>query len=375
VKFLIVGEVHHPEELAKAAKDAPPGEAPLFPPSQGTYFWVRSLRKLGHNVDAFMRNAPAVFGWQASRSQRFTGGKTLAALISVISSRVPRLQPDYAVRNRRLLAKVKRCEPDVILLTGGNHIIFPETLARIKADYGCKLVYLSGVSPIVFSHDLERRAAPLYDLVIVNDYYHGIQWLELGAKQMEALPISACDPDYHRPYALTESERAEFGCEVGFVGTLAPDNLYSTRVQALEAVRECGLGIWSIHAIPPALRACYRGPALGERVLRALCGSKVQVNPHGNFMRYGGNMRLFEASGCGVFQIADDLPGASKWFTPGETIVTYRDHDHLRELTAYYLRHDAERQQIAQAARTHVYAHHTYDHRMAALVDLLRAEG
>ncbi len=373
MKFLVISEVHHPEELAKAEKTALPGQPPLFPPSQGTYFWVRSLRRLGHEVDAFIRNVPAVFGWQARRSQRFTGGKTLAALLAVLGSRAPRLQLDYRVRNRRLLAMVERYQPDVILLNGGNHIIFPETLAAIKARYGCTLVYLSGVSPIVFSQDLERRAAPLYDLVVVNDYYHGIQWLELGAQRMEALPISACDPEYHRPYALSESERAEFGCEVGFVGTLVPANLYSTRVEALEAVRGCGLGIWSIHAIPPSLQACYRGPALGERVLRALCGSKIQVNPHGNFMRYGGNMRLFEAAGCGVFQIADDLPGVSRWFTPGETIVTYRDHAHLRELVGYYLQHDAERQQIAQAAQAHVYAHHTYDQRMAALVDLVQS--
>ena len=105
-------------------------------------------------------------------------------------------------------------------------------------------------------------------------------------------------------------------------------------------------------------------------MLRVLCGSKIQINPHGNFMRDGGNMRLFEAAGCGVFQIADDLPGVSQWFTPGETIVTYRDPAHLREQAAYYLQHEAERQQIAQAAQAHVYAHHTYDQRMAALVQL-----
>ncbi len=373
MKFLLIDQVHHPEELAKAKKSAPPGEQPLFPPSQAAYFWARSLRRLGHEVDAFIRNVPAIFGWQAKRSQRFSGAKTLSTLMSVINSRAPRLQPDYHVRNRRLLSLVERTQPDVILLNGGNHIIFPETLDAIKARYGCKLVFLNGVSPIVFSHDLERRAAPLYDLVVVSDYYHGIQWLELGAKRMEALPISACDPEYHRSYTLSESERAEFGCDVGFVGTLVPGNLYSTRVEALEAVRDCGLVIWSIHAIPPSLQFCYRGPALGERVLRALRGSKIQVNTHGNFVRYGGNMRLFEAAGCGVFQIADDLPGVSKWFTPGENIVTFRDPAHLRDLVSYYLAHDTERQQIAQAAQAHVYAHHTYDHRMAALVDLVQA--
>ena len=47
VKFLVISDLHHPEELVKAEQAAPPGQPPLFPPSQGTYFWVRSLRKLG----------------------------------------------------------------------------------------------------------------------------------------------------------------------------------------------------------------------------------------------------------------------------------------------------------------------------------------
>ncbi len=371
MKFLIVGPIHHPEELAKAQKNASPGEPVLFPPSQGQYFWVRSLRKLGHQVDAFIRNAPALFGWRARRLERFTGTRGLAALFTAMTYRFPRAQPDYWLRNRRLLTAVARFEPDVILLVGDNRVIFPETLAEIKARYGCQIVYLSGVSPIVFASAIERAAAPLYDLVLVNDYYHGVQWLELGAARMEALPISACDPDHHHPVDLSASERSEFACEVGFVGTLLPPNLYSRRIEALEAVRDCGLGVWSVHKLPPSLNPYYRGPALGERMLRVLCGSKIQVNPHGNFMRYGGNMRLFEAAGCRVFQIADDLPGVSAWFTPGQNIVTYRDPAHLREQVAYYLRHDDERQQIALAAQAHVYAHHTYDQRMAALTNLV----
>ena len=145
-----------------------------------------------------------------------------------------------------------------------------------------------------------------------------------------------------------------------------------------DSLRDFDLGLWSVHEVPPSLRPFYRGPALGEQMLRITRAAKITVNPHGDFMRWGGNMRLFEACGVGAFQIADDRPGIREWFTVGEHLITYRDPAHLRELVAYYLAHDDERARIAEAGRAHVHAHHTYDQRMArllALVGEIRAGG
>ncbi len=97
----------------------------------------------------------------------------------------------------------------------------------------------------------------------------------------------------------------------------------------------------------------------------------MTVNTHGNFMLYGGNMRLFEAAGVGVLQLTEDLPGVRQWFTPGETVVTYTDVDDLSAKVRYYLDHDAEREAIAQRAREHAYAHHSYEQRVDAFEALL----
>jgi spore maturation protein CgeB len=113
-----------------------------------------------------------------------------------------------------------------------------------------------------------------------------------------------------------------------------------------------------------------RGRALGENMLRIVSAAKIGINTHGDFVRYGGNIRLFEAAGVGSFQIADNLPGVHEWFTEGETIITYRDMADLREKTAYYLAHDDEREAIARRAQAHVYQHHTYEHRAARVEEL-----
>jgi spore maturation protein CgeB len=178
---------------------------------------------------------------------------------------------------------------------------------------------------------------------------------------MECLPLTAADPDFHHPYT---DESGNLGCDIAFVGTLLPDHLYSRRVEALAALTEFDLGIWSVHDIPAVLRPYRRGSALAETMLRVLSAAKLTVNTNGNFMRYGGNMRLFEAAGVGTLQLCDDAPGVHEWFTPGENIVTYSDTVDLREKVAYYLRYEAEREALAQRAREHVYAHHTYEQRV-----------
>lgn len=372
MKILFIASLHHPGELEKAKRAAPPGQDPVFPPSQGHYFWVKALRKLGHECAVFWRSESA-WPWARSGQLRMTQRITIGRAVSALLARAPALNPDFRLRNRNLIRQAAQFRPDLIILTGDNGVILPETLARLKQDHGAALVYGCGTSPVVFSRPVERAAAPLYDLVVANDLYHAIQWRELGTPRAEVLPIAAIDPDFHYPYDLSETERREYACDVAVVGTFVPQRLYSERVAALEALREFDLGVWSVHEVPPSLRPFYRGSALGEQMLRITRAAKITVNPHGDFMRYGGNMRMFEACGVGTFQIVDDRPGVREWFKVGEHLVTYRDPDHLRELVAYYLAHDDERAQIAAAGQAHVHAHHTYDQRMARLMELIKS--
>ena len=380
MRVLFVATLHHPEQLqrdiaqATDAKQTPP----LFPGSTSQHFWVKAMRQRGYVCDVFWRNLPGYGSQDPSRlraqvhSERLTAGKIAGAMLRRLPSRA---NPDYRQRNARLIDQARRFEPDILWLVGDNTVIYPETLATIKRQTGCLLIYASGTSPIVFSHAIERAAARLYDWVLVNDYYHGVQWLELGAKQMDCTPIVAIDPDFHQPQAFTNEERAAYQADVTFVGTLVPQQLYSERVAALSALQAHNLGIWSVHDVPQVLRPFLRGYALGAQMMRVLSAATISLNVHGDFMRYGGNMRLFEAAAMGAFQLVDDRPGVPTWFTVGEHLQTYRDHDDLQQQVAYYLapEHQAQRQAIAQAARQHALTHHTYAQRLNRLEMLLKA--
>ncbi len=373
-RVLFIASLHHPEQLQEdIRKSADHRVMPLFPSSMIQHSWERAMREAGYEVDVFWRNLPAFGNRDVAKLQTsvYREGLSPGKIATGMMRRLPpALNPDIQRRNQLLINKARQFKPDIIWLSGDNRIIFPKTLAKLKAEHRCLVIYVSGVSPIVFSHANERQAARLYDLVLVNDYYHGVQWQELGAKRIECLPYVAIDPEFHYPQPVTDVPN-QYLCDVGFVGTLVPRTLYSERVAALESLREFDLGIWSMHEVPSALMPFHRGSALGVEMLRTLSSVKISINIHGDFMRYGGNMRLFETAAIGTFQIVDDRPGISKWFTIGEHLVTFSDLDDLQSKVRYYLEHDDERQYIAQAARDHVLKHHRYDQRLESVEELL----
>lgn len=373
-RVLFIAALHHPEQLQQDISRAQAGrQPPLFPRSMGQHAWECVLREAGYTLDVFWRNLPGFGRRDISRlrSSVFRAGLTPGKLAAGLMRRFPpRWHPDLRRRNQLLLAQAQRFQPDIIWLSGDNREILPGTLARLKTEHNCTIIYVSGVSPIVFSHKIEREAARFYDLVLVNDFYHGMQWRELGARRVECLPYVGVDPALHVPQPLTAVPQ-EYLCDIGFVGTLVPGHLYSERVAALERLRDFDLGIWSVHETPASLKPFHRGAALGEGMLGVLSSVKISVNIHGDFMRYGGNMRLFESAALGAFQLVDDLPGVHKWFNDGEHLATFRDGDDLVEKARHYLAHAEERERIAAAGRAHALAHHRYDQRLARVEELL----
>lgn len=374
-RILFVASLHHPETLQRELEQAHAENQPLplFPTSTSLHFLEKALRKQGHTLDIFWRNLSGFGSRDIStlKAEKYTNRITPQRVIQALNNRLPyAVNIDLRQRNANLLNYARQFQPTYIWLIGDNRVIHADTLATLKAELNCKVLYSTGTSPIVFSHPIERDAAPLFDLVIVNDYYHGVQWLELGAQEMICLPISAVDPDFHYPRDTSINP-----VDVGFVGTLLPENLYGQRVKMLQSLSNFDLGIWSVHDVPPSLQKYVRGSALGHSMIDVLSNTKISVNIHGNFMRYGGNMRLFETAAVGAFQITDNLPGIEEWFTVGEHLVTFETADDLVDKVQYYLAHEDERLAMAQSAREYALKYHTYDVRVQALEAKLRAVG
>jgi len=87
------------------------------------------------------------------------------------------------------------------------------------------------------------------------------------------------------------------------------------------------------------------------------------------------SMRSFEIMACGAMLLLNapadknrDLLG----FASGEHLVLYHSPDELFRLTDYYLKHQDERERIAEAGHAMTLSRHTYKHRVQFMLEEIR---
>lgn len=83
-------------------------------------------------------------------------------------------------------------------------------------------------------------------------------------------------------------------------------------------------------------------------------------------------LRTYEVLACKGFLITDIVPAAQE--TMPDCMVFTKGGSHLKELIAYYLSHDNERQQIAQAGYEYVVRHASLDVRAREIIEYIKKD-
>jgi hypothetical protein len=115
------------------------------------------------------------------------------------------------------------------------------------------------------------------------------------------------------------------------------------------------------------LARAMHGEAWGMEMYRILARSKIALNFHIDVARqasFVGNMRMYEATGCGALLLTDTAPGVEALFQPGVEIETYRSPGELAEKIRWYLARPAEREAIARRGQEACLARHGYAKRI-----------
>lgn len=98
--------------------------------------------------------------------------------------------------------------------------------------------------------------------------------------------------------------------------------------------------------------------------------SKINLNITAKSIRSGLSLRIFDVLGCGGFLITNYQTELPEFFEIGKDLVAYDSLENLKELCAYYLKHDDERKEIARNGYEKVKKLYTYDKLLLRMIDL-----
>jgi spore maturation protein CgeB len=270
--------------------------------------------------------------------------------------------------NKDLISLMKSFKPHFFIETGG-HRILPETVKAIKR-HGIRTALWTIDCPVNFEPVI--NAAPYYDFVFTggSEAYDILK--EKGIKNLHFLPF-ACDPDLHKPQALSEDDQKLYGADIVFVGSIHPE-LYPFRIKFLESIADLDLAVWGpgSSSIPQdsPLKKCIRGektpPDAWTKIYSA---SKIVLcmhykDPANRIPCHQASPRVYEALACEAFLMVDVQRDVKTLFKDREDLVLFRDTDELRGLIKYYLERPEERLKIAENGRKTVLEKHTYRHRI-----------
>ena len=313
--------------------------------------WAKNLRELGFTVRIFdPREAIRVLG---------VSFKNISPKIHSLAVRA---------MNRRLLQLAKRWKPELVLCLKGD-LVYPSTIKKMSELGAITLLWFPD-DPWLF-YTIAREIAPAYDYVVTSSE-KCVKWYKhIGCKHVKYLPFM-CDPDIHKRVNLTEEERKYYGADLCFVGSYAPERERYFEVLCDYDFKIFGSG-WD--RARQKVRAKWMGRPLSIfEMVKAFNASKIVLNLHTAETKYGGmkaNMRVFEATGCGAFHLADRTEGLSDLFILDKEVAVYDSKEELREKVDYYLDNPEEREKIARRGQERAYKDHTFKKRIEELFEFI----
>lgn len=260
-----------------------------------------------------------------------------------------------------LLAQIKDYKPDVVYF---HHIglLAPSKLIKVKEK--TKLLVGQIASPLPSRDKLKQ-----FDLII-SSFPHFIEKFKKMGIESEYLQWCA---EKSIPKKIGTKKRVY---DVSYVGGFTPHHSEGNKMLKALA-REVGVHFWGYGEqtlLPTSpIRKSFHGKAWGREMYEIFGKSKIVINRHINVAEnYANNLRMFEATAMGALLITDEKKNMDEFFKAGKEVITYKSADDLIRKVKYYLKHNAERKEIAKAGQHRTLKDHTYDVRMKELDKILK---
>jgi len=275
------------------------------------------------------------------------------------------LRPVERRSHSNLVRQAENFHPDLVLVTNG--LLPPDVVARLRSATGAKVAfwYCDPVANLGRQYPLGSQ----FDAWFFKEPYMAVTFRTKMGINAHYLP-EACNPLWHHRVELTESDRSRYGCDLTTAG-----NLYYYKAKILETFANYDMKIWGVgyaHWLGSSLRKCWPCVFVAElEKAKAFNAARIVLNPMNYAEIEGVNCRLFEAAGCGAFQITDWKPSLPQSFEPEREIVTFHTLQELKEKVDYYLARPQERLEIADRAYARAHREHTYERRLEKMFEIL----
>lgn len=287
---------------------------------------------------------------------------------------------DLAGVNHAIIHLVRNYAVDVLWIEKGL-TISEKTLKTVRTLNPKTII--AGYSPddMAGRHNQSRpflKGLPWYHFYFTTKSY-GVKELKcLGAPQVFFVG-NAYDPNTHRPATLSEEGKKQYGGKVGFIG-----DYESERAQAIFYLAQHGIvvRIWGTNwnskckLNHPNMKIEGK-PLFGDDYARAVCAFDINLAFLRKINRDLQTQRSIEIPACGGFMLAERTQEHQDLFEEGKEAAFFSSKEELLEKIQYYLKHEDERNQIAQAGRARClksgYSYHERIKEMFRVIDELKS--
>ncbi len=317
--------------------------------------------RLGAQANSISESEYVPFRW-TSISMRIAGRLLRKAAVAEFS--------------RNLVREVEWRRPDLLLVFKGPWVTADalQSTKRMGAKAYC---FYPDVSYLVHGPYLPN-ALREYDWIFTTKSFGARDFKEhLGLTNVSFLP-HAFDVRVHRPRKPTKREEVEYGCDVSFIGTWSPKK--EALLKQIATLRpEIDLKVWGDQwgsmqpSTPLARHVRFRGVhgidyaiAIGcSKINLAILSEQRPGSSSGDLI----TSRTFHIPASGGLMLHERTPDLERYFTPGEDCACFSNAEEMIQEIDRLLADQGLRQSMAVQGKARVEAEHSWDHRMAMILD------
>lgn len=279
-----------------------------------------------------------------------------------------------------IVQHAQNSKPDLFLVFHGFCNPIPKSTIEAIRDMGIKTVIWFTDDP--YYTDLTKTLAPWYEHVFTQEincisYYH-----DIGCNSVHYVPLAVNEKIF-----FPKSVELQYQTDILFVG-VAFDNrirLFDSIAQYLLKKNVRIIGPWwermhNYYLLKDKIELVWKSP---EETANYYRGAKIVINLHRehndsannqnskNINAISINPRTLEVAACGAFQLTDERPGLSCFYTVGKDIDIYHSSEELVQKIDYYLTHEHIRETLAKNALVKTTKENTFKNRVEQLLQVL----